>query len=89
MTTGGIYLQTKWMQLLLNGGVDPTSNATIIPRSAFEAVTTASAIMFGTGIPAERSLMGYGMGWMRTSYRGQEACSPTFIQLYSNPTMQL
>lgn len=36
-----------------------------------EAIT-AYAIETGTGVSDTLSIVGYGMGWFRSSYRGQE-----------------
>ncbi|TFY81752.1 hypothetical protein EWM64_g2261, partial [Hericium alpestre] len=61
----------KWVRTLMNGGVDPRTNKTIIPPSAFAAVTSAQAIISGTG-DGNESISGYGMGWMRSSYLGHD-----------------
>ncbi|TFY56936.1 hypothetical protein EVJ58_g7336 [Rhodofomes roseus] len=63
---------TKWLTVLLNRGVDPASNRTIIPRSAFEEITTAHAIIAGRPMTPEMSVMGYGLGWQRLSYQGHD-----------------
>lgn len=70
----------------MNEGVNPVSNETVIPKSAFEAITTASSIAFGTASDIfleGSSLTGYGMGWFRASIQGREVrytcgrrCSP-------------
>nr|VWP00380.1 Enterotoxin-like protein [Ganoderma boninense] len=61
----------KWLALLLNEGVDPLTNARIIPVSVFQEMTTARAIV--SGVAADPlSIMGYGMGWFRMSYRGHD-----------------
>lgn len=82
---GGVFSNTiditKWLAMLLYKGVDPLTNVTIIPTSAFEEVTTAHVVSRGTGmprsvyhedLPGELSIMGYGMGWGRYSNRGYE-----------------
>ena len=56
----------RWLSALLNEGQDPTTNKTVIPKSVFDAVTTAQIIVGGKLIPAS-SIVGYGMGWMRTN----------------------
>lgn len=63
-------LQTKWLAVLLNNGVDPVSNTTIIPSSAFEEITTAYSVMEGTPPSPEMSIWGYGLGWVTFSYQG-------------------
>ncbi|TCD62785.1 hypothetical protein EIP91_006403 [Steccherinum ochraceum] len=68
---------TKWVKILLNEGVDPDTNTTVIPMSAFEAVTTPHAIMEGRPSTPDASIVGYGMGWGRGSYKGHELISHT------------
>ncbi|KAH8102687.1 beta-lactamase/transpeptidase-like protein [Cristinia sonorae] len=63
---------TKWLRTLLNKGVNKDTNATVIPRSAFDAVTTSHAIVAGRGSSPHTSISGYGMGWHRVSYSGHE-----------------
>lgn len=64
--------QTKWVTVLLNAGVEPVSNTTIIPRSVFDEMTTAHSVVYGSSPAPDSSLIGYGMGWDRWSYRGHE-----------------
>jgi hypothetical protein len=54
---------------LLNFGVDPSTNITIIPRSVFDAMTTACAIPDGK--PGQ-FLTGHGMSWIRLTYEGYD-----------------
>ncbi|KAI1786346.1 beta-lactamase/transpeptidase-like protein [Ganoderma leucocontextum] len=63
---------TNWLAVLLNEGVDPLTNATIIPPSVFGEMTTARAVVSGVAA-GPLSIMGYGMGWFRVSYRGHDA----------------
>ncbi|PIL26377.1 hypothetical protein GSI_12133 [Ganoderma sinense ZZ0214-1] len=67
---------TKWAGMLLNGGVDPYTNKTIVPAWIFDATTTARTIVAGnvTGPPQipSRSIIGYGLGWARLSYQGHD-----------------
>ncbi|EPS99304.1 hypothetical protein FOMPIDRAFT_1164237 [Fomitopsis schrenkii] len=68
---------TKWLAVLLNNGVDPASNKTIIPRSAFEEITTAHSVMQGKPSFPEMSIWGYGLGWWRFSYQGHNIVAHT------------
>ncbi|CCL99820.1 uncharacterized protein FIBRA_01844 [Fibroporia radiculosa] len=68
---------TKWLSVLLNSGVDPVSNTTILPRSVFDEITTAHTIMKGTPDSPEISVAGYGLGWMRFSYQGHDIITHT------------
>ncbi|KAI0327940.1 beta-lactamase/transpeptidase-like protein [Cubamyces sp. BRFM 1775] len=62
---------SKWLATLLNGGVDPKTNDTIVPASTFTNMTAARAIE--SGVPAKDvSIVGYGMGWFRMSYKGHD-----------------
>ncbi len=58
--------------MLLNGGVNPATNATVVPKSVIAEVTTAHTIISGRATSPELSISGYGMGWSRESYRGYE-----------------
>ncbi|PIL26205.1 hypothetical protein GSI_11960 [Ganoderma sinense ZZ0214-1] len=58
----------RWLSVLLNEGQDPTTNKTVIPKSVFDAVTTSQVIVAGKPISTYgSSIVGYGMGWLRTS----------------------
>ncbi|KAJ7258110.1 beta-lactamase/transpeptidase-like protein [Mycena haematopus] len=60
-----------WAKLILNGGVDSQSNATIIPSAALELVTSGQSVLTNQG-DGLLSIMEYGLGWVRTAYRGHE-----------------
>ncbi|KZT23833.1 beta-lactamase/transpeptidase-like protein [Neolentinus lepideus HHB14362 ss-1] len=62
----------KWLGLLLNKGVHPKTNETIISFSAFNEITTAHIVTDGKAPNPNLSVAGYGMGWWRQSYRGHE-----------------
>lgn len=68
--------------MLLNGGVDPYTNKTVIPRWILDAITTARTIVAGnTTAPPQipsRSIIGYGLGWARLSYQGHDVRLPPF-----------
>ncbi|TFY55723.1 hypothetical protein EVG20_g9215, partial [Dentipellis fragilis] len=64
----------KWVRMLMNGGIDPYTNTTIIPRSAFDAVTSAQVVATGLTWPGVDSVVCYGLGWLRHSYLGHDAC---------------
>ncbi|PCH42876.1 beta-lactamase/transpeptidase-like protein [Wolfiporia cocos MD-104 SS10] len=68
---------TKWVTVLLSKGVDPDTNKTIVPRSAYDEMTTAHAIVSGVATEPDVSIMGYGLGWQRWSYQGHETISHT------------
>lgn len=61
--------------MLLNGGIDPETNKTIIPKSVFQMITTAQIPTEGRGQFPEFSFHAYGMGWGRVSYQGHEVNS--------------
>ncbi|OJT11117.1 hypothetical protein TRAPUB_12401 [Trametes pubescens] len=63
----------NWVAVLLNKGVDPASGEAIIPRSVYDAVTTAQSIMYGYPTPRfGAGILGYGIGWLRWTYDGVE-----------------
>ncbi|KAK7028283.1 beta-lactamase domain-containing protein [Favolaschia claudopus] len=81
----------KWVKTLLNSGVDPTTNRTIIPRATFDLATSAITIAADRGSNLT-SILGYGLGWGRSTYRGHELVShnggapgvATIVDLYPN-----
>ncbi|KAF8128763.1 beta-lactamase/transpeptidase-like protein [Mycena galopus ATCC 62051] len=60
-----------WVKMLLNSGVDPRTNDTIIPRTTFDLATSAISVEANRGSNLT-SIAGYGLGWGRLSYRGHE-----------------
>ncbi|TBU36177.1 beta-lactamase/transpeptidase-like protein [Dichomitus squalens] len=68
----------KWLAVLLNGGQDPATNKTVIPKNVFDAVTTSRWIVSGKPAgPLRDSIAGYGMGWMRSNYGDVEVVEHT------------
>ncbi|KAI0334281.1 beta-lactamase/transpeptidase-like protein [Cubamyces sp. BRFM 1775] len=63
----------KWLAVWLNKGVHPSSGETLIPRSVYDAVTTARQVVEGCPTkPYGAGIVGYGMGWKRWTYEGIE-----------------
>ena len=62
----------KMGKTFLNSGVDASTNATIIPRSVFDEITTAHAIVEGKPEGRGQTISGYGMGWERRGYQGHD-----------------
>ncbi|KAF8147802.1 beta-lactamase/transpeptidase-like protein [Mycena galopus ATCC 62051] len=60
-----------WVKMLLNSGVDPRTNDTIIPRTTFDLATSAISVAANRGSNLT-SIAGYGLGWVRQSYHGHE-----------------
>ncbi|KAI0753784.1 beta-lactamase/transpeptidase-like protein [Fomes fomentarius] len=65
----------KWAATVLNRGVDPVTNNTIIPKFAFDAVTTPRVIESDVPKEANTSIVGYGMGWERKYFLGHDMLS--------------
>lgn len=65
-------LQTKWLAVLLNGGWDPATNRTIIPKDTFELATSAQGVVISRAPWPEFSFYGYGVGLITMSYQGHE-----------------
>lgn len=58
---------------MLNGGVNPVTNVTVIPDWVFDDTTTVRAIVSGnTTDDPTMSIIGYGLGWQRQSYLGHD-----------------
>ncbi|KAF7348707.1 Beta-lactamase domain-containing protein [Mycena venus] len=60
-----------WAKLILNGGVNLETNATIIPKYTFDLVTTGHSIVTAQGDGFFSPTL-YGLGWVRQAYRGHE-----------------
>jgi hypothetical protein len=75
--------------MFLNGGVDPVTNATIIPSAEFETITSAHSIVSPGEATAQTSTEVYGLAWNRLSILGHdvsETCSfnPVFDVILAN-----
>jgi hypothetical protein len=57
--------------MILNGGIDPETNVTIIPPPQFEIITSAHSIV-SPNASAQTSTLVYGLGWIRVSYLGHD-----------------
>jgi hypothetical protein len=75
----GIYyidlgpLQATWVKMILNGGVDPDTNETIIPPAQFDVITSPHSII-SPNISWPVSTLLYGLGWIRYSLEGYDVC---------------
>ena len=58
--------------MILNEGVDPVTGKTIIPQSAFIAITSAQSIVSGVSSGPGVSFLGYGLGWITASVYGHD-----------------
>jgi hypothetical protein len=57
--------------MILNGGIDPSTNTTIIPSAEFDVITSAHSIA-SPSTSAQSSTEVYGLGWARLSYIGHD-----------------
>jgi len=60
---------TPWIRVMLNGGVDPNTNVTIIPPEQFDIITSAHSIA-DPSANDQFSTELYGLGWFKLSYIG-------------------
>jgi hypothetical protein len=58
--------------MFLNGGIDLDTNATIIPSTAFDVITSAHSIVVPGAATAQTSTEVYGLGWVRLSILGHD-----------------
>ncbi|KAI0252716.1 beta-lactamase/transpeptidase-like protein [Lactifluus subvellereus] len=63
-----------WVRMILNGGIDPDTNVTIIPPAEFDTITSVHSITIPNtrDQPPGFSIKGYGLGWTRFSYIGHD-----------------
>lgn len=64
-------IQAKWVEVLLNSGFHTHSNTTIIPKSAFDQITSAQVVAGGAPGP----VVGYCAGWLRETFLGHDVSS--------------
>ena len=57
--------------MFLNGGVNPDTNATIIPSAEFDVITSAHSIVSPSDT-VQTSTEVYGLGWVRLSHMGHD-----------------
>ncbi|KAI0063209.1 beta-lactamase/transpeptidase-like protein [Artomyces pyxidatus] len=63
----------KWVQILINGGIDTRTKTTIIPRSSFDTIVSAHTIARGNPVVLrEPAVITYGLGWERTVFAGHD-----------------
>jgi hypothetical protein len=63
--------------MLLSEGVDPTTNATVLPKEVLKEITTSRTVALGHGSKTD-SIIGYGLGWVRASYFGHDVFPSPF-----------
>jgi CubicO group peptidase (beta-lactamase class C family) len=71
-------LQVPWVKTILNGGIDPDTNVTIIPSAQFDVITSAHSIV-SPNVSAETSTLVYGLGWFRTTLIGHDVSESWFF----------
>ena len=74
------------MRTLLNGGVDPVTNRTIIPASTWLQEISAQIIVDPAPTFPDASLSAYGLGWIRQSYQGYEVRYHNFYSFSTSMT---
>ncbi len=57
--------------MILNHGIDPHTNVTIIPSAQFDVITSAHSIV-SPNVTAETSTTLYGLGWFRSTIVGHD-----------------
>ncbi|OCH90097.1 beta-lactamase/transpeptidase-like protein [Obba rivulosa] len=75
---------TRWVATLINGGINPWTNTSVIPESVVQETTTSITITTGRAPAPELSLLGYAMAWHRSTYRGHEIVAHDGITLGFN-----
>ena len=62
--------QAKWILTWINEGVH--GNRTVFPASVYRNVSYSCSVAFDHPNAPGQSIGGYGMGWLRDSYRGHD-----------------
>jgi CubicO group peptidase (beta-lactamase class C family) len=66
-----VLVQVPWVRTILNGGIDPDTNVTIIPSAQFDVITSAHSIV-SPNVSAETSTLLYGLGWFGITLIGHD-----------------
>ena len=74
-------LQSAWVRTILNGGVDPNTNTTIIPPAQFDVITSAHSIVT-SNVSADESTLVYGLGWFRETFVGHDVSESRVFVLW-------
>ena len=77
----------KWVRTLLNAGVNPATNETIIPREAYDVITTAHSIVSPKPSQSWFSAESYGLAWFIKSYQGHNVSPLTRLEKSSTEFM--
>ena len=75
-------LQAKWISTWINEGVH--NNEIVFPTSVYQNVSYSYAVSTDHPTDPEHSIVGYGMGWFRSSYRGHDVRSWISLSLESD-----
>ena len=67
--------------MFLNGGVDPSTNTTIISPAEFNIITSGHSIL-SPNATAQTSTEVYGLGWARLSILGHDVSEICLFYLY-------
>ncbi|KAI0296713.1 beta-lactamase/transpeptidase-like protein [Russula brevipes] len=72
---GGVISSAKdlapWVRTIMNGGINPDTNVTIIPPKQFKIITSPHSIITPDLIPPLSTLV-YGLGWILVSADGED-----------------
>ena len=71
------------MKTILNGGINPDTNVTIIPPAQFNVITSAHSIV-SPNASAVESTVTYGLGWFRETVIGHDV-SGSWSFFFGNP----
>ncbi len=82
-----VLLQVPWVRTILNHGIDPVTNVTILSSTQFDVITSAHSIV-SPNVSAETSTLLYGLGWFRFTLMGYDVSeSLLFLFSYVTTTM--
>jgi len=60
-----------WVRMILNGGIHPDTNVTVIPPKQLDVITSPHSIM-SSDVNSPFSNLVYGLGWIRFSAEGED-----------------
>ncbi|KLO14681.1 beta-lactamase/transpeptidase-like protein [Schizopora paradoxa] len=67
----------QWLKFFVNEGVIPERKERLISEASFKVITNANVVVTGSSDQPLESIVGYGIGWQRLSYRAHEIVEHT------------
>ncbi len=64
-----LVLQIKWLKVMINSGINPDTNVSVIPHETVLTTTTVYAEVGDAPVKPTYSTLSYGLGWFMFFYK--------------------